>query len=195
MGLKATRRTMSSPLEMPPCTPPEWFVVVRGRPSGPGTKGSLCSRPVIRVAPNPEPISNPFVAGSDMIALARSASSLSNTGSPHPGGTERATHVTTPPSESPSRRAASIASVIRAAAAGSGQRVGSASTSARVTTESSTLASMVWMRLTQDNTSMPNRLARSLRATAPAATRPMVSRAEARPPPAAARMPYLASVV
>lgn len=32
-------------------------------------------------------------------------------------------------------------------------------------------------------------------ATAPAATRPMVSRAEALPPPAQARMPYLASYV
>ena len=42
---------------------------------------------------------------------------------------------------------------------------------------------------------MPNRSARSLRAIAAAATRPMVSRAEARPPPPTARMPYLASVV
>ena len=37
--------------------------------------------------------------------LARSASSLSNTGSPKPVGTFRATHSTTPPSESPSLRA------------------------------------------------------------------------------------------
>ena len=35
--------------------------------------------------------------------------------------------------------------------------------------------------------------ASSLRAMAPAATRPMVSRAEARPPPCQLRMPYLAS--
>ena len=70
VGLKATRNTMSAPLLMPPCTPPEWLVVVVG-PSGPATNGSLCSLPVIIDEANPLPISKPFVAGSDSMPLAR----------------------------------------------------------------------------------------------------------------------------
>ncbi|CAB4937841.1 unannotated protein [freshwater metagenome] len=42
VGLNAARNAMVSPLLMPPCTPPELLVVVRGRPSAPGTNGSLC---------------------------------------------------------------------------------------------------------------------------------------------------------
>src|SRR6266566_3683904 len=53
---------MSSPLLIPPCTPPELFVAVRIFPPR-ISNGSLCSEPRIRVAVNPEPISNPFVAG------------------------------------------------------------------------------------------------------------------------------------
>jgi hypothetical protein len=45
------------------------------------------------VPANPEPISTPFTAGIDIIALARSASSLSNTGSPQPAGTPRAHEI------------------------------------------------------------------------------------------------------
>ena len=80
--------------------------------------------PVMRVPAKPLPISKPFEAGSDISARARSASSLSKTGSPSPAGTPRATHSTTPPSESPRLRAASICAAISAAAAGSGQRTG-----------------------------------------------------------------------
>jgi len=50
-----------------------------------------------------------LVAGSDMSALASSASSLSNTGAPMPLGQRRTTHVTSPPHESPRRRTSSIA--------------------------------------------------------------------------------------
>jgi hypothetical protein len=46
---------------------------------------------------------------------------------------------------------------------------------------------------TQASTSTPATVASNLRATAPAATRPMVSRAEDRPPPRWSRKPYLAS--
>eukprot|EP00465_Bigelowiella_longifila_P010383 CAMPEP_0185266398 /NCGR_PEP_ID=MMETSP1359-20130426/30942_1 /TAXON_ID=552665 /ORGANISM="Bigelowiella longifila, Strain CCMP242" /LENGTH=154 /DNA_ID=CAMNT_0027856191 /DNA_START=488 /DNA_END=949 /DNA_ORIENTATION=- len=65
-------------------------------PDAAAMSGSLCSEPNISVALNPEPTSNPLVAGMDMIALARSASSLSKTGDPSPAGTRRATHSTTP---------------------------------------------------------------------------------------------------
>ena len=37
VGLKARRTTTASPFVMPPCTPPERLLDVRGRPSGPGT--------------------------------------------------------------------------------------------------------------------------------------------------------------
>jgi hypothetical protein len=93
----------SSPLLIPPCTPPELFVVVRIFSSR-TSKGSLCSEPFIRVAAKPEPISKPFEAGKLNIAFARSASSLSKTGSPSPAGTPRITHSITPPNESPSSR-------------------------------------------------------------------------------------------
>ena len=61
--------------------------------------------PRIQVAPKPEPISKPFDAGKLSIAFAKSASSLSKTGSPSPGGTPRTTQAIVPPNESPSARA------------------------------------------------------------------------------------------
>lgn len=50
-----------------------------------------------------------FVAGNDIIALASSASSLSNTGLPSPLGVRRTTHVTSPPHESPRTRTSLMA--------------------------------------------------------------------------------------
>ena len=100
------------------------------------------------VPAKPEPISKPLQAGSDSIARARSASSLSNTGSPQPGGTPRAAHSTTPPSESPSLRALWMRSIILAAMSGSGQRAMLSSTSSADTSSGSTLASISCTRLT-----------------------------------------------
>ena len=111
VGLKATRKRMCSPLEMPPCTPPERLLVVRTLPST-MRKGSLCSRPVSSVPAKPEPISKPLVAGMESMALARSASSLSKIGSPRPGGQLRMTHSITPPTELPSARMALMRSII-----------------------------------------------------------------------------------
>jgi hypothetical protein len=74
------------------------------------------------VAANPEPISNPLVAGRLSIAFAKSASSLSNTGSPSPAGMPRTTHSITPPTESPSSRICPISDSILFAAATSGHR-------------------------------------------------------------------------
>ena len=58
--------------------PPELLVAVFSLLSSLGTKASLCSLPFNSVPSKPEPISNPLVAGNDITALARSASSLSN---------------------------------------------------------------------------------------------------------------------
>ena len=107
VGLKAMRKKMSSPFEMPPWMPPERLLAVRTRPFS-MTKGSLCSRPVSWVPAKPEPISKPLVAGIESMALARSASSLSKIGSPRPAGQLRMTHSITPPTELPSLRMALI---------------------------------------------------------------------------------------
>ena len=52
---------------------------------------------------------------------------------------------------------------------------------------------MSWTDSTHATTLAPYSSAITFRAIAPAATRPAVSRADARPPPAQARIPYLAS--
>ena len=86
--------------------------------------------------------------------------------------------------------------IMRSAVAASGQRTMLASTASRVTVAGSTVASMSATRSTQATMSTgrpaPTHSASTLRATAPAATRPTVSRALARPPPCQARMPYFA---
>ena len=87
---------------------------------------------------NPLPTSKPFVAGRLIIAFARSASSLSNTGAPSPRGHPRTMHVTTPPHESPLTRTSSMASIILSALASFGQRAMLASTSSMVTVAWST---------------------------------------------------------
>jgi hypothetical protein len=84
-----------------------------------------------------------------------------------------------------------MAAIICAATAASGQRAMLDSTAARVTLAGSMAVSSVATRLTQATMSTPM-VPSSLRAIAPAATRPTVSRALARPPPIQARMPYLA---
>src|SRR5207302_6948709 len=110
-----------------------------------------------------------------------------------PLGQPRTAQVTTPPSESPSRRAASTAAIMRSAGARSGQRIGVASTCSRVTfsTSHSTVRGETFE--THATTVTFQRAARSLRATAPGPTRPAVSRALVRPPPRQSRKPYFAS--
>ncbi len=84
-----------------------------------------------------------------------------------------------------------MAAVMRSAAAGSGQRTRVASTAARVTAAGSTTpASTCSTCSTQATISTPWARPSHCSTRAPAATRPMVSRALARPPPLAARMPY-----
>mmetsp|Transcript_55868 Transcript_55868/g.81681 ORF Transcript_55868/g.81681 Transcript_55868/m.81681 type:complete len:217 (+) Transcript_55868:192-842(+) len=148
VGLNATFTTMVSPLLIPPWMPPLRLVRVRVRPLASRWNSSLCSLPVSSVPPNPEPTSNPLAAGSDMQALASSASSLSNTGAPRPAGTLRAATSTTPPMLFPDLRTSSMRATMRSAAAASGHRAMLASTSARVTASASTVASMSCTRLT-----------------------------------------------
>ena len=161
-------------------------------PSWVGRKASLWALPFSRVPAKPDPISKPLVAGSDITALAKSASSLSNTGIPNPVLACLTTHSITPPQESPSWPIASMRWIICSAIPASGQRTMLLSTCSGVTELGSTLASRSWIRFTQAITSVPFAFLRSSLAIAPAATRPIVSRAEALPPPLRAWMPYFA---
>ena len=53
-GLNAARKKIVSPFEMPPWMPPERFVVVKTFPRR-ARNASLCSQPVSRMPPKPEP--------------------------------------------------------------------------------------------------------------------------------------------
>ncbi len=120
-GRMAQRTTSGAPFEMPPATPPAWFVTGRARPAS-RASSSLYAEPRMRAAAKPAPISKPRTAPTLSSACASSASSLSKTGSPSPAGTPSATTSTTPPTESPASFASSIA---RSISAGRG-RVGRA---------------------------------------------------------------------
>ena len=150
---------MSEPFESPPRIPPALLVVVMTLP--PCTrKGSLFSLPRITAALCPAPISRPLTAPIENIALARSASSLSNTGWPIPAGIPVTLQVTVDPIESCSFRTLDTSS---------------SHFSKSETGISPTAASFAV-------TLIPS-MDSSFIATAPPATRAAVSRAEDLPPP------------
>ena len=94
-GLNATLKYIFSPLVIPPKVPPALFVI--------GFKFlnlSLWILPFSFVPSNPDPNSNPFVAGILIIAWAKTAWNLSKHGSPNPIGHPLITQVTVPPIES-----------------------------------------------------------------------------------------------
>ena len=156
-------------------------------------KGSLCTDPGISQPPKPDPISKPLVAGMLSIACASIASSLSKTGSPSPTGALRITHVTVPPMLSFASRYLAIESVMRAEASVSGQRTGRcASTCSRVmvckreryfglvAAEAGEVAGKRYSEpteVTKATISISYARRRYFSAMAPAATRPIVSRA------------------
>ena len=86
VGLTANLIIISCPEVIPPSDPPElldlkeilFFKILIS---------SAFSSPLNSADLNPEPISKPLTAGILIIALAKSASTLSNTGSPRPIGT------------------------------------------------------------------------------------------------------------
>ena len=141
--------------------------------------------------PNPMPYSTPRTAGRLKSALARSAFSLSKTGSPRPAGTPVATTSATPPTEFRSARIRSMSATIRAARAGSGQRTtfgspeGSVSTCCggdrgRIVDGGHDVADLAHVA---DHPAPERGWRSSFFAMAPAATRTVVSRALERPPP------------
>ena len=174
VGFSAMLARMSWPDEIPPRIPPALF---RTKPSG--VISSRFSVPRISTTRNPAPISTPLTALMLIRARARSASRRSNTGSPSPGGTPLATTSIRAPMESPDFLSASMKRAISSAAAGSGQKNGLRSTSSQSNAAGRIGPSCArWPR-----TRMPARSRRYFFATAPAATRIAVSRAEERPPP------------
>ena len=84
VGLNPTRKRMSSPFEMPPWTPPEWLVVVVGGRRA-LDEGVVVLEAGHRRGRETAADLEPLAAGSDSMACASSASSLSKTGSPRPG--------------------------------------------------------------------------------------------------------------
>ena len=127
VGLTAILQTIVSPLEMPPRIPPALLVEHTTFPFC-ISKGSFIWLPVMVAALKPEPISTPLTAPIPIRAPARSQSSLSNTGSPRPGGTPRASISTIPPMLSLSSLACFTLSSMAFAASGSAQRTGFDST-------------------------------------------------------------------
>jgi len=121
VGLTAIRQTMGSPVDMPPKMPPARLLSNTTRSSC-HSRGSFISLPLSPAHSLPAPISTAFTAPMPIRARARSASSLSNTGSPRPGGTPSAIISTTPPRLSPSFLTSSSRFSILSAATGSGQR-------------------------------------------------------------------------
>ena len=123
VGLTAIFETIGIPLLMPPIIPPELLVLVSILPSLISNSSFICDA-VWFTTSNPRPISTPFTAPIFIKILARSPSSLSNTGSPNPSGTLIAIVSTIPPTESPCCFLAKINSSILFAAFKSPQRTG-----------------------------------------------------------------------
>ena len=181
IGLTAPRTTSGSPLLMPPVRPPALLVPWCQRPSSRPVMTSCTADPRRRVCSKPRPNSTPLTALMETIACASAPSRRRShcTWLPRPSGTPVATTSKTPPSVSPADRASSMAATMRASAAASRQRRGLASASSRERGGASGSAATsptatVWLQ-----TSMPSS-PRKARQTAPAATRIVVSRAEAR---------------
>jgi hypothetical protein len=109
-----------------------------------------------------------------------------------PAGTPRQRQVMAPPMESPSARAVSISSSIAFAVLKSGQRTRDLSTKARVSPDLIISGAITWpTELTQATIRTPCLTESNFSAITPAATLAAVSRALARPPPLADKMPYL----
>ncbi len=193
-GLKATRKSSGSPLADSALHAAA--MVGAGAEALPFAYEGIVvlAEPRMRLPAKPEPISKPLAAGRESIACASRASSLSKTGSPSPAGTLRQTQLMMPPTESCSAAGGEDRRLHRAAAAaaiaGSGPMV--RSTVARSMVSGSTVRGVDVADAAHpgDDLDAVRCAAERVPAMAPAATRPMVSRALARPPPLAERRPY-----
>jgi len=166
----------------PPVSPPALLVRCTQRPLSPRPSMTSCTDdPNRRVCSKPRPNSTPFTMLMLMTAAASAASSRRSqwTYEPRPMGRPCATTSKTPPTVSPAERASSIRAIIAVSASGSGQRNGEASASSRDRVALAGSRATPPTSAVNDQTSMPSSR-RKARATAPAATRAAVSRADAR---------------
>src|SRR2546421_15969 len=181
-GFMATRTRTTSPLLMPPSMPPARSVT-RRKPSSPRTISSWASDPRRPALAKPSPTPTPFTDWMLISASASLASSFRSkwTCDPNPGGTPYARTSNTPPSESPSRRATSMAATIRSAESGSAQRTGDPSIASRSSGRGVAAPddSSVPIWTTWERTSIPSSARKALQKY-PRATRVAVSRALAR---------------
>ena len=188
VGFTANRATTGCPVEMPPSTPPARLEPNATRPSA-IVIASAFSSPVDAAAAKPAPISTPFTALMPISAAARSASSLPYNGAPSPGGTPTASSAITAPIEEPALRTRSRQSSHTGTMAASGQLNGLHPTSSQSQRAGSTPCGPSCASAPRMRTPGPS----TRRATAPAATRVAVSRADDRPPPRGSRSPYFIS--
>ena len=128
VGFNAKLATTSWPEEIPPRIPP---ALLESKPSG--YNSSRCSEPRCSTQSKPAPTSTPLTALMLIKALAISASSSLNTGSPKPTGMLLATTVILAPTESPSRRSCVISASISGTLDASGQLNGLFDTSSKST--------------------------------------------------------------
>ena len=169
--------------------------------SGPGTKGSLCWLPREARAGEARCRSrSPSRRAGTSAALASSASSLSKTGSPRPVGTSCATQVDDAAERVAVACRASIDALApsrlgRARDRGSAPMFASTSSQASPSRASTLASTVVHPRDPADHLGAGEPRAGACARWRPPATRPIVSRALARPPPCQLRMPYFASVV
>ena len=180
-------KTSGSPVVIPPSNPPARLVRRRTFPVsgrfGEGSISSCTSAPVRRDASKPSPISTAFTAGIDIMAPARRASSFRSQDTCEPSPTGKPSQMTSqmPPSVLPSRFTVSIFAIIACSASWSSVRSGEASAAALTSlgNGSGRRASIpprwtTWLAMRTPN-SESSRLH-----TAAAATRAVVSRADAR---------------
>ena len=110
IGLNPTLKYISLPLLIPPCIPPEKFVLVFPVAS---KKTSLTSLPLLE---DMSLLKNPYLNECTALILSMAlpifACNLSKTGSPNPEGTPFATAKISPPIESPSFLTVLISEII-----------------------------------------------------------------------------------
>ena len=182
MGLTTACARSSSPLVTPPSRPPA-RLLGRCTPRASSKRiSSWKAEPGVSPPRKPAPSDTAFTAWIDIRAWARRPSRRRSqcANEPRPGGTPCATTSKTPPTVSPAFFAASISAIMASEAFASTQRTALSSTAASASHGGASPERAARpMRMTWLRTSTPAADSRAL-ASPPAATRAVVSRAEAR---------------
>ena len=190
VGLTAKRATIGWPVEMPPRMPPAWLDRKTGLPSLPMRISSAFSSPVMRAASKPSPISTPLTA---LIDIRPDGDVLVELGVDRRA--EAGRHAVGDDLDDRADRGAGLADAVEIVGedrhgAGIGREEGVFRVVDEVPVPAARSIAFVPMATSAPRTTMPGT---TLRASAPAATRAAVSRADERPPPRWSRTPYFTS--